>query len=80
MPGVESATLAELFGKKYRRYAEAVPLFFPRFPAYRVGANAKFDVSLYKRYRDASNIEFSPFALKQNFVYNARQSRERRVR
>ncbi|PYK97820.1 MAG: hypothetical protein DME19_14870 [Verrucomicrobia bacterium] len=33
---------------------------------------------LYKRYRDASNIEFSPFELKQNFVYNARQSRERR--
>ena len=33
---------------------------------------------LYRRYRDVSNIEFSPFELKQNFVYNARLSRERR--
>ena len=32
----------------------------------------------YSRYRDVSNIEFSPFELKQNFVYNARLSRERR--
>lgn len=49
---VESRTLEELFGKKYRRYAEAVPLFLPRFTAYRVGTNTKFDVSLYKRYRE----------------------------
>src|SRR5437763_16585386 len=27
---VESATLEGLFGHKYRRYADAVPLFFPR--------------------------------------------------
>ncbi|PYJ92851.1 MAG: hypothetical protein DME23_26870, partial [Verrucomicrobia bacterium] len=32
----------------------------------------------YSRYRDVSNIEFSPFELKQNFVYNAKLSRERR--
>jgi ABC-type Fe3+ transport system substrate-binding protein len=32
----------------------------------------------YTRFRDVSNIEFSPFELKQNFIYNARLSRERR--
>ena len=32
----------------------------------------------YQRYRRVSNIEFSPFELKQNFIYNARLSRERR--
>ena len=32
----------------------------------------------YRRYREVSNIEFSPFELKQNFIYNARLSRERR--
>ncbi len=32
----------------------------------------------YQRYRDSSNIEFSPFELKQNFIYNAKLSRERR--
>src|SRR5438552_5679778 len=32
----------------------------------------------YRRYREVSNIEFSPFELKQNFTYNARLSRERR--
>jgi len=50
---VESATLTELFGKKYRRYAEAVPLFFPRPWAYLTGGkDKKFDVGLYKRYRE----------------------------
>jgi protein-S-isoprenylcysteine O-methyltransferase Ste14 len=50
---VESATLTELFGKKYRRYAEAVPLFFPRPWAYQAGgANHKFDADLYRRYRE----------------------------
>lgn len=49
---VESATLAELFGKKYRRYAEEVPLFFPRVTAFRARANTKFELSLYKRYRE----------------------------
>jgi protein-S-isoprenylcysteine O-methyltransferase Ste14 len=49
---VESATLEELFGHKYRRYAQAVPLFIPwrkRFPG---SAQVEFDVSLYKRYRE----------------------------
>ena len=32
----------------------------------------------YKRFRDVSNIEFSPFELKENFIYNAKLSRERR--
>jgi ABC-type Fe3+ transport system substrate-binding protein len=32
----------------------------------------------YTRYRDVSNIEFSPFDLKQSFRYNAKLSRERR--
>src|SRR5438445_4312906 len=32
----------------------------------------------YKRFRDLSNIEFSPFELKENFIYNAKLSRERR--
>ena len=32
----------------------------------------------YKRFRDVTNIEFSPFELKQNFIYNAKLSRERR--
>ncbi len=50
---VESATLTELFGKKYRRYAEAVPLFFPRPWAYLKGTtDKKFDIGLYKRYRE----------------------------
>jgi ABC-type Fe3+ transport system substrate-binding protein len=33
---------------------------------------------LYRRYKGISNIEFSPFDLKQSFVYDARLSRERR--
>lgn len=33
---------------------------------------------LYRRYKGISNIEFSPFDLKQSFLYNARLSRERR--
>jgi protein-S-isoprenylcysteine O-methyltransferase Ste14 len=50
---VESATLAELFGKRYRRYAEAVPLFMPRLSRYeRAGVETKFDATLYKRYRE----------------------------
>jgi hypothetical protein len=51
---VESATLAELFGEKYRRYAAAVPLFFPRVTRYRDANvdNIKFDPALYKRYRE----------------------------
>lgn len=54
---VESATLAELFGEDYRRYARAVPLFFPRLTPYRdeqaeAGQQTKFDISLYLRYRE----------------------------
>jgi len=33
---------------------------------------------LYRRYKGVSNIEFSPFDLKQGFQYDARLSRERR--
>jgi iron(III) transport system substrate-binding protein len=33
---------------------------------------------LYKRYKGVSNIQFSPFDLKQSFLYDARLSRERR--
>jgi spermidine/putrescine-binding protein len=32
----------------------------------------------YKRYRDVSNIEYSPFELKQDFRYDAKLARERR--
>lgn len=49
---VESATLEELFGHKYRRHAQAVPLFIPRLRPYRKKAGVKFDVTLYKRYRE----------------------------
>jgi protein-S-isoprenylcysteine O-methyltransferase Ste14 len=50
---VESATLAQLFGLKFKKYADAVPLFFPRFSPYR-GDNGTtgFDKSLYLRYRE----------------------------
>jgi len=52
---VEAATLAEMFGEEYRAYAEAVPLLFPRPTPYRPGAaaaGARFDPSLYMRYRE----------------------------
>lgn len=50
---VESATLAELFGKEYEDYARQVPLFFPRITPYRSGDSAnRFDTSLYMRYRE----------------------------
>jgi protein-S-isoprenylcysteine O-methyltransferase Ste14 len=49
---VESATLAELFGKKYVRYAKEVPLLFPRLSAYRAQRGIKFDRTLYLRYRE----------------------------
>jgi protein-S-isoprenylcysteine O-methyltransferase Ste14 len=48
---VEAETLAELFGKKYARYASEVPLFLPRFSPYRDYEN-EFDRSLYLRYRE----------------------------
>lgn len=49
---VESATLEELFGKTYRRYAEAVPLFLPWVTRYAGATRRSFDLSLYKRYRE----------------------------
>jgi hypothetical protein len=50
---VESATLAELFGKTFRAYADAVPLFLPRLTPYRSGERSiGFDRSLYMRYRE----------------------------
>ncbi len=50
----EAATLAELFGEEYARYARSVPLFFPRLTAYGQGrsAGSKFDAGLYLRYRE----------------------------
>jgi protein-S-isoprenylcysteine O-methyltransferase Ste14 len=51
---VESATLAELFGEKYRRYAHEVPLLLPRLSPYRSEEteSARFDAELYRRYRE----------------------------
>ena len=49
---VESGTLAELFGKKYVRYAKDVPLLFPRLSAYRKQHGTGFDRTLYLRYRE----------------------------
>jgi protein-S-isoprenylcysteine O-methyltransferase Ste14 len=49
---VEAATLAALFGEDYARYASAVPLFLPRLKPYRAGDGARFDASLYMRYRE----------------------------
>jgi protein-S-isoprenylcysteine O-methyltransferase Ste14 len=49
---VESATLADLFGKKYVRYAREVPLLFPRLTPYRRATGITFDRTLYLRYRE----------------------------
>lgn len=59
---VEASTLAQLFGEDYRRYAQTVPLLFPRFTPYDGGSGSeddgtrtrglKFDLSLYLRYRE----------------------------
>lgn len=49
---VESATLEGLFGHKYRRYAQAVPLFIPRPRPHADAAKVEFDAALYKRYRE----------------------------
>jgi protein-S-isoprenylcysteine O-methyltransferase Ste14 len=51
---VESATLRELFGESYQRYAQAVPLFLPRLSRYEdaSGAKTRFDPALYRRYRE----------------------------
>ena len=50
---VESATLAELFGERYQKYAQAVPLFLPRLTRYdQASTAAGFDAALYRRYRE----------------------------
>jgi protein-S-isoprenylcysteine O-methyltransferase Ste14 len=51
---VEASTLAELFGKDYEIYRQAVPLFFPRLTPFRQSeaAPVRFDGSLYLRYRE----------------------------
>lgn len=51
---VEARHLAGWFGEKYSDYARAVPLFFPRLTPYRSerAMAAKFDTSLYLRYRE----------------------------
>ena len=49
---VESATLVDLFGKKYLRYAKEVPLLLPRFSPYSRATAGTFDRSLYLRYRE----------------------------
>lgn len=51
---VEAADLAKLFGEDYQIYARAVPLFIPRLVPHRDvrTLGAKFDASLYLRYRE----------------------------
>lgn len=50
---VESATLAELFGESYQKYAQAVPLFLPRLSRYdQASETVRFDATLYQRYRE----------------------------
>ncbi len=51
--GVESATLAQLFGERFQDYARDVPLFLPRVTPYRSdGGRIRFDTRLYIRYRE----------------------------
>jgi len=51
---IEAKTLTQLFGESYADYAGAVPLFLPRLKRYEgQGVEAaKFDMSLYMRYRE----------------------------
>jgi protein-S-isoprenylcysteine O-methyltransferase Ste14 len=51
---VEAADLALAFGEEYEKYSKAVPLFLPRLKPYRDERTrgAKFDASLYLRYRE----------------------------
>lgn len=52
---VEGADLDKLFGEDYKLYARTVPLFFPSLLPHRTeraNAQAKFDASLYMRYRE----------------------------
>jgi protein-S-isoprenylcysteine O-methyltransferase Ste14 len=49
---VEANDLEKVFGEEYRRYATAVPLFFPRLTPYETPANeaTHFDRDLYLKY------------------------------
>jgi protein-S-isoprenylcysteine O-methyltransferase Ste14 len=49
---VESATLENIFGERYRRYAAAVPMLLPRLTSYSNAVPVKFDSALYRRYRE----------------------------
>jgi protein-S-isoprenylcysteine O-methyltransferase Ste14 len=51
---VEANDLEKVFGEEYRRYASAVPLFFPRLTRYRTSVveEAHFDRGLYLKYRE----------------------------
>ncbi len=50
---VESATMGQSFAADFRDYSLSVPMFLPRFTAYRKAENkTKFDSSLYMRYRE----------------------------
>lgn len=51
---VEAKTMTELFGSKYQEYKQAVPLFLPRLTPFKQenSSVAKFDPSLYLRYRE----------------------------
>ena len=48
---VEAEDLQRMFGEKYTDYARAVPLFFPRIMT-KASSDAKFDKTLYLRYRE----------------------------
>ncbi|MCB1022796.1 MAG: isoprenylcysteine carboxylmethyltransferase family protein [Acidobacteria bacterium] len=48
---VESGELTDIFGDKYREYADKVSLFFPWFSSYRA-TDKRFDIGLYLRYRE----------------------------
>jgi len=50
---VEEGEVAEIFGNKFKQYAEKAPLFFPRLTRYKHdGENMGFDIQLYLRYRE----------------------------
>jgi len=48
---VEAEDLKSVFGDGYKEYAQNVPMFFPRFSAWKK-TNEKFDFQLYLRYRE----------------------------
>ncbi len=48
---VEAKELTQIFGAEYQAYSQKVPLFFPRFTAYKK-AETNFDFDLYLRYRE----------------------------